>query len=113
MPTTPFQTKLLRHDGVSLVEVTGEIDMHTARELDDALAAALGDKPVRLVVDLSSVGFIDSIGLSVLIQNAKLAEAGGSGFSIVCTEPGLLQVFAITGLSDVLTFHRTQADALV
>ena len=64
MPAAPFHAKLLRHSrGLGLVEVAGEVDMNTAQELGDVLAAALQCKPNRLVVDLSAVGFIDSIGL--------------------------------------------------
>ena len=57
------------------------------------------------------MGFIDSIGLSVLVQNAKLVLAEGAGFEIVCAQK-LMQVFEITGLRDVLTFHPTRMDAL-
>jgi anti-sigma B factor antagonist len=113
MPAAPFHAQLLRNShSVRLVEVAGEVDMNTAQELGDVLAAAVQDKPERVVVDLSAVGFIDSMGLSVLVQNAKLAIADGASFEIVAGRR-LMQVFEITGLHDVLAFHPTRADALV
>jgi anti-sigma B factor antagonist len=111
MPATPFHTRLSREaDGITLVEVAGEIDMHTSQELAEVLAEALRDEPEHLEVDLSAVGFIDSTGLSVLVQNAKLALAGTTSFEIVCPDKRLMQVFDITGLSDVLTFRSTCPD---
>jgi anti-anti-sigma factor len=113
MPATPFHVALLRPaPGLGVVEVSGEIDMSTADELGGVLTAALQDTPERLVVDLSAVGFIDSMGLSVLAQNAKLAFSDGASFEIVCADAGVLGVFEITGLRDVLTFHATRGDAL-
>ena len=113
MPAAPFHAKLLRHShGLVLVDVAGEIDMHTAQDLGEVLAAALRLGSCRIVVDLTAVGFIDSVGLSVLVQNAKRALAGGSSFEIVCNDGRLMQVFEITGLRDVLSFHPTREDAL-
>jgi anti-sigma B factor antagonist len=113
LPAAPFHAKLLRHSqGVGLVDVAGEIDMHTTPELDEVLSAALRARPDRLIVDLTGVGFIDSTGLSVLVRNAKLALSHGASFEIVCADSELLQVFEITGLRDVLSFHPTRAEAL-
>lgn len=112
MPAAPFHVELLwPSPGVGLVDVAGEVDMNTAEELGTVLVAALQGEPDRLIVDLTTVGFIDSIGLSVLVQNAKLVLAQGAGFEIVCTEK-IAQVFEITGLHDVLTFRPSRADAL-
>jgi anti-sigma B factor antagonist len=113
MPAAPFHVKLVLHaPGVVIVEVAGEVDMHTAQELDDALTNARSGDMDRLIVDLAAVGFIDSVGLSVLVQNAKLVLAGGALFEIVGVSSRLLQVFALTGIRDVLTFHPTREEAL-
>jgi anti-sigma B factor antagonist len=113
MLATPFHAALLwPAPGIGLVEVSGEVDMNTAQELEAALAVALQGRPERLIVDLGAVGFIDSVGLSVLAQNAKLAFAHGASFEIVCADAGTLRTFEITGLRDVLVFHASRGDAL-
>ena len=112
MSAAPFRVELhWPSPGVGIVDVAGEIDMHTAQELGEVLAAAGEDQPHRLIVDLSAVGFIDSIGLSVLVQNAKLLLLGGASFEIICTSK-LMRVFEIAGLDEVLTFHSTRAEAI-
>jgi anti-anti-sigma factor len=94
------------------VEVAGEVDMHTAERLGETLVTASDGRPERLILDLSAVGFIDSIGLSVVAQSAKKLLAVGGAFEIVCADSGILRVFEITGLRDILTFHPTRAEAL-
>ena len=77
MSAAPFRVELhWPSRGVGMVDVAGEIDMHTAQKLEEVLAAAGECRPHRLIVDLSAVGFIDSIGLSVLVRNAKTAHLG-------------------------------------
>lgn len=97
--------------GVGIVDVAGEIDMHTAQELGEVLAAAGEGQPHRLIVDLSAVGFIDSMGLSVLVQNARLLFTDGASFEIICARK-LMQVFEIAGLDEVFTFYATRAAAI-
>ncbi len=52
---------------VAVVRVVGEIDLHTAPQLHEALAGLEAERLERLVVDLSDCGFIDSTGLGVLV----------------------------------------------
>ena len=52
---------------VAVVKAVGEIDLHTAPQLHEALADLEAERLERLVVDLSDCGFIDSTGLGVLV----------------------------------------------
>lgn len=77
---------------------SGEIDAHTAPSLAAAIAAAGPD--VRL--DLSSVEFVDSSGLRVLIDSRqRLAEAGGSLTLTALSEP-VRRLLDISGVADYL-----------
>ena len=112
MSAAPFRVELhWPSPGVGIVDVAGEIDMHTAQELGEVLEAAGEDQPQRLIVDLSAAGFIDSTGLSVLVQHAKRLLSDGASFEIVCSSK-LMRVFEIAGLDEVLTFHGSRAEAI-
>jgi anti-sigma B factor antagonist len=113
MSAAPFRVELhWPSRDVGIVDVAGEIDMHTAQKLEEVLAEAGEGSPDRLIVDLSAVGFIDSIGLSVLVRNARLLISGGASFEIVCATRKLMRVFEIAGLDQVFTIHATRADAI-
>ena len=101
--------------GYTVVEVGGEIDLHTAPALRDCLNQTIDAGSRRLVVDLRQVSFIDSIGLGVLIgvRRRLLTHAGHEGsIHLVCAEGLMLRVLRITGLDGTFALHATLADAL-
>ncbi len=78
----------------------GEIDVSTASKLRERLDAAIDRGTALVVVDLSSVTFIDSTGLGVLIGTSKRVEDAGGALRVVATEPRILKLFEITGLTE-------------
>lgn len=95
-----------------LVTVAGDIDLHSAPELRDRLAA-LGDPGVeQVVVDLSECEFLDSMGLGVLLGAKKRMAREGRELHIVVTSPDVRRIFEITMLDRVLDLHATRAEAL-
>jgi anti-sigma B factor antagonist len=96
--------------GQVVVAVAGEIDVSTAPDLERALADAGAEK--RVVLDLSECQFIDSSGLRTLLGARSAAESAGGSLVLVVSDPGLLRVFEVVGLGDILEIHDTLAGAL-
>ena len=76
-------------NGSIIISVCGEMDMTTAPQLEEALAACNG-QPV--VVDLTELTFIDSTGLHVLLQDRK---KGKPAAVVVVPESHVARVFDI------------------
>jgi anti-anti-sigma factor len=76
-------------NGSIVISVCGEMDMTTAPQLEEALAACDG-QPV--VVDLTELTFIDSTGLHVLLQDR---EKGKPAAVVVVPESHVARVFDI------------------
>jgi anti-sigma B factor antagonist len=62
-------------DGTALLSIAGELDVATEGVVRAALDEALARQPVRVVVDLAGVEFIDSSGLLLLVATAASAVA--------------------------------------
>jgi anti-anti-sigma factor len=93
-------------DGKRTIVLSGEIDLASAPAVWDALEPALEDAAC-VVVDLSSVRFIDSTGLSVLVRaHRRLANNGGT---LVVRSPSEMasRVLRITGLDTVFGLNDT------
>jgi anti-anti-sigma factor len=89
------------HAGGVVVLVAGELDFGTAAPLRDALVD-LGDRGTTpIVVDLARVEFIDSSGVSLLVQAKQRADAVGN--ELVLRQPAsrVLRVLEVTGLVDL------------
>jgi anti-sigma B factor antagonist len=67
---------------VPVVRVCGELDFLTAPRLRSALLEVLGGHPGDVVVDLEATTFMDSIGMSVLIQAAQRLRAEGGALEL-------------------------------
>ena|SRR5438067_500662 len=67
-----------RSDGTLTLRPAGELDLVTVPALNDALRAALAEKPDRIVIDLADVSFADVTGLRpVLSAQRTMARRGG------------------------------------
>src|SRR5687767_2032780 len=85
-------------DSTHLVAVTGEIDLFTAPEFKQCLAAAIDDGVTSIVVDLTETSFVDSSSLGVLIGAHRRLAARDGTLTIVATNDAILKTFRITGL---------------
>lgn len=88
-------------DGRALVSAEGDIDLATAGILRDALARAL-ENSASLVVDLGSVGFIDSSGLNALVWGHWQAQKEGGELRLRRPSPMLRRLMEITALDSLL-----------
>lgn len=100
------------HGDAVVVDVRGDLDLVTAPDLNDALATATDENGAAIVVDLSKVDFIDSSGLSVLVNLNRSTTRAGRMLALVSAKPRVQNTFAITGLTSVLPFHDDRAAAL-
>ena len=85
-------------DGVAVAVVSGEIHVSTAPRFRQALEAIIERGDGTLVLDLTAVEFIDSTGLSVLLNGLRLVGQRGGHMALVCTNPTVLRLFQITSL---------------
>jgi anti-sigma B factor antagonist len=98
-------------DGVSVVSVTGEIDLVTAPTLEEALGTVLADDPTALVIDLSAVDFLGSVGLKILASTyEKLGKS--TEFGVVARGPATRRPIHLTGLDKTFPLYPTLDDAL-
>jgi anti-sigma B factor antagonist len=80
------------------LRVDGELDLATAPVL-----AALPDGGGDVVVDVSRIRFVDSTGLSVLVQAHHAARSAGRRLVLVAPSLRVRRLLQITGLDDVMT----------
>jgi anti-sigma B factor antagonist len=99
---TPLAVERTRSDGYEVLVVDGELDIATAPRMIAALNEALADLASPLVVDLTSVVFMDSTGLALLMNARRRVVRRGHGFAIVCPRGSLARVFEIADMIESL-----------
>jgi anti-sigma B factor antagonist len=96
----------------TVIAVEGEIHVSTAPEFSGVLAAALQAGRIALVLDLTYVSFIDSTGLSVLLNALRRITRAGGALALVCSNPTVLRLFEITKLDSTFAIHAELEPAI-
>ena len=89
--------------GELTVSLAGRLDTVTAPELEAELREIAPDVK-KLTLDFSGLEYISSAGLRVILAAQKAMSAQGE-MSIRNANDNILEVFAITGFSDILTIE--------
>ena len=86
-------------DDTSVVlRVVGEIHATTAPAFSERLNAVIAEGRTGVVLDLTGVEFIDSTGLSVLLNGLRRVTRVRGSMVIACANPTVLRLFEITKL---------------
>ena len=110
---TPFSVRVGDADeSTAMVVVEGSVDLATAAEFDAALTDAFDKHSDSLLVDLTSMSFIDSTGLNALVHALERQRWSGRGFAIVSDDSRLTIMLEITRLDQVLTRFPSREAAL-
>jgi anti-sigma B factor antagonist len=97
--------------GISLVDVTGDVDLHSAPELRDTLTALVDGDTRRITLDLSKVTFLDSMGIGVIVGTKKRLAATGRDLELVVGNPEIRRIFELTMLDRIFELHASRAEA--
>jgi anti-anti-sigma factor len=97
----------------AVVEIAGEIDVHTVGELRTVLLDLAGEGHRHVVADFSGVRFCDAAGLGALVAvNNHLAESGGT-LRLVGVRPAQRRILKITGLDRLFQARDGAGDGRV
>jgi anti-sigma B factor antagonist len=96
----------------SVLDVVGEVDVYSAPELRERLAALLTASTPSLVVNLAEVSFLDSTGIGTLVAGLNRAVQFGGTLTLVCDHERILKLFRITGLDTVFAIRPSVDEAL-
>jgi anti-anti-sigma factor len=88
----------VRHRGRVTLYLSGEIDLAATADFVDAADAALATGPVAVIVDLADVIFMDSTGLSALVQVQQQTREAGAQFLLQSPSRIARRVIELSGL---------------
>jgi anti-sigma B factor antagonist len=93
--------------GEVVVVLRGELEQTTVAQFRQVVAEALVTGPARLVLELGSVTFMDSSGLSALVGVRHACDRVGCRVSLSGVSPALRRTLHTTGLTEYLNADET------
>jgi anti-sigma B factor antagonist len=95
-----------RRGGSIVVMIRGDLDLVTSRQFDDYLTRTRQEHD-HIVLDLSSVDFLDTSSLAVIVGHWKAMQAAGGTLALAGARYRYTKSLWITGLADRLPFYDT------
>ena len=95
----------------AVVRVAGELDLHTSPQLRDHVLTMVGEgSGMRIALDLTDVGFLDSSSLGMLVTLLKRIRERDGDLRLVGVSGSPMKVFSLTGLDRVFEIAATTDD---
>lgn len=104
-----LQIDIDESDAYTLCRPSGELDAYTVGQFREALAD-LSSRP-RLLIDLSSITFIDSAGLGALIGGIRRTRELGGDVAVCCNRAPLVRLLHTTGFDRIVTVADSVTEA--
>ncbi len=99
---TILEVETKEEDGAVRLSLTGELDLSTVQKVEDELRRVEGEGAETVVLDLSSLSFLDSTGLRTIVTADQRARKSGRRLAIVKGPETVHRVFTITRLDERL-----------
>jgi anti-sigma B factor antagonist len=97
---TRFEVRTWPDRARVIVAVRGELDIETVVQLRATLEELSDVGWEHVVLDLRELTFIDSMGLSLLLEADGAARRSGGSLAIVDGSPAVARLLEIVGLTD-------------
>ncbi len=92
----PFKMDIKEQkEGIFVARMEGSLDTETALLFDESVKPYLAPPTKALILDMSKLAYITSMGLGSIFQARKALEAGGGKLIITNPQPQIKKVFEI------------------
>jgi anti-anti-sigma factor len=98
-------------DGHVVVALRGELDVTGAAEAEAAITALVA-RDQYLVIDMSTLDFIDCNSLGGLLRARELARCGGGDLVLAAPQPYPRRLLVLTGQDEVFWVRASVAAAV-
>ena len=109
-----FSVSFRPHDTAPLcvLDLTGELDAHTAGEFEAALQKCLDDGHTHLIVSGRDLQYISSAGLGVFMAFVEPIRERGGDIKIAALQPRVYNVFDLLGFPLLFDVVETEEMAV-
>ena len=101
-----------KNDGVTLIEVEGQLIVGNRQELKQQVLEQLEDGDRKFVIDFADTGYIDSSGLGVLVSLSKKIREQGGELRLSSLNEDLRTLFELTKLDTLFRIADDKEQAL-
>ena len=92
-------------NNIRMIKLTGRLDILGVGAIETKFAGYCAGENCRVLVDLSDVEFLASIGIRLLMLNAKSMSGRGGRMVLFSPIPDVRSVLEITGIPQIIPIY--------
>ncbi len=97
-------------NGIRIVTLTERLDLDGVDKVENSFYSQTTTSKVAVLVDMSSVDFVASLGMRMLITSARALSRRGGKMVLFNLNPLVADVFKTSGIDTLISMH-TDYDA--
>lgn len=95
-----------------LITLAGKMDVVGASQIETRFAGHASGDNLNVLVDLSGVEYMSSLGIRLLVVSARSVASRGGKFLLVAPVPKVKDVLVLTGISNAVPIYDDLDSAL-
>ena len=92
-------------NGIRLIKMIGALDMNGTYAIEVEFVHHCSGDNARILVDLSKVTYLSSIGIPMLINTAKAVTRRGGKMALLNPQQNVAEVLEIIGISQLIPIY--------
>ena len=102
-------------NGIRLIKLIGRMDIKSVADVETKFAGYCSGQKPRVLIDLSGVDFLASIGIRLLVLNARAVANRGGKMALLNPIPNVKNVLEISGIPSMIPLYSNfeSAEAVV
>jgi anti-anti-sigma factor len=107
-----MKVKIQDYNDVTVVELQGELDGDAAGLFERTIADLIAQNKTKIVLDMSGVGFIDSLGLEVMLWARDYCNQNKRELRLAGLDENCERIMEITRLDNEFDHYVELAEAV-
>lgn len=107
----PSLSSMIRDSRLLVIRLEGDLDALGTRQINEAFSAATFDRRRQTVVDLSSVTYMSSSGLAMLVTQGRALQLGGGALYLAGPNEVVRRVFELSAFDTLFEIYASLEEA--
>jgi len=98
--------------GCIKADFAGRLDTANVNRIEPRFTAGVVPRGQHIIIDLSQVSFIASLGIRMLLSVARSLGRSGARVAMFGAAPQVFEILETTALSEIIPVFATEAEAI-
>ncbi|MBN2733524.1 MAG: STAS domain-containing protein [Methanomicrobiaceae archaeon] len=104
---------ITKQDNITILAMNGRLDSITSADLENEINREIESGNRRVLLNFSSVSYISSGGMRVLLATAKKLRTEGDRFGLCCLTADVHKVLKLAGFTSIFSIYSSEGEAVV